>query len=119
MLKAVCISRTSVYLGTFPIVRRTLFCRSFNHFYVQPPYNPLIEDYTQIFYVIDIEDIPSIQCKMSSRGPNCNSQLVLFIISRYGPRRKHRSFVAIKLLLSDDVNIAGAVIGTYYSEEVT
>jgi hypothetical protein len=28
----------------------------------------LIEDYTQIFYMIDKGDIPSIQCKMSLRG---------------------------------------------------
>jgi hypothetical protein len=32
----------------------------FNHFYVQSPYNPLIEDYTQIFYIIDEREIPSI-----------------------------------------------------------
>jgi hypothetical protein len=43
----------------------------FNHFYVQPPCNPLIEDYTQIFYMIDKGDIPSIQCKMNPRGPKC------------------------------------------------
>jgi hypothetical protein len=32
------------------------------------PSNPLIEDYTEIFYVIDKGDIPSIQCKMGLRG---------------------------------------------------
>jgi hypothetical protein len=37
--------------------------------YLQPPYNPLIEDYTRIFYMTDTEDIPSTQCKMSLRGP--------------------------------------------------
>jgi hypothetical protein len=36
---------------------------------MQSPCNPLIEDYTEIFYVIDEGDIPSIQCKMSLRGP--------------------------------------------------
>jgi hypothetical protein len=29
----------------------------------------LIEDYNEIFYTIDAEDIPFIQCKMSLSGP--------------------------------------------------
>jgi hypothetical protein len=36
---------------------------------VQPPCIPLIEDYTEIFYMTEKENIPSIQCKMSLRGP--------------------------------------------------
>jgi hypothetical protein len=40
----------------------------FDHFYVPTPCNPLIEDYTEIFYMIDEGDITSIQCKMSLRG---------------------------------------------------
>jgi hypothetical protein len=36
---------------------------------VQSPCNPLNEDYTEIFYMIDEGDIPSSQCKMSLRGP--------------------------------------------------
>jgi hypothetical protein len=36
---------------------------------VQSPYNPLIEDYTEIFCMIDEGDIPSIQCTTSLRGP--------------------------------------------------
>jgi hypothetical protein len=36
---------------------------------VRSPCNPLIEDYAQIFYMIDKGDILSIQCKMSLRGP--------------------------------------------------
>lgn len=32
--------------------------------YVQSPCNILNENYTEIFYMIDGEDIPSIQCKM-------------------------------------------------------
>jgi hypothetical protein len=36
---------------------------------VQSPCNPLIEDYTEILYMIDKGDIPPIQCKMSLRGP--------------------------------------------------
>jgi hypothetical protein len=40
----------------------------FSHFYVKSPCN-LIEDYTQIFYMIDKGDILSVECKMSLRGP--------------------------------------------------
>jgi hypothetical protein len=40
----------------------------FDHFYVQSPCNYFIEDYAQIFYMIDEGDIPAIQCKMSLRG---------------------------------------------------
>jgi predicted Zn-dependent protease with MMP-like domain len=36
---------------------------------MQSPCNALTRDYTQIFYVIDEGDMPSIQCKMSLRGP--------------------------------------------------
>jgi hypothetical protein len=39
----------------------------FNYFYVQSPCNLLTEDYTQIFYMIDEGDIPSMQGKMSLR----------------------------------------------------
>jgi hypothetical protein len=31
---------------------------------MQSPCNPLIDDYTEIFYMIDEGDIPSIPCKM-------------------------------------------------------
>jgi hypothetical protein len=41
----------------------------FSHFYVESACNPLIEDYTEIFYMIDEGDISSIQYKMSLRGP--------------------------------------------------
>jgi hypothetical protein len=42
----------------------------FSHFYVQSPCKPLIEDYTEKFYMIDEGDIPSIQGKMSLGGLN-------------------------------------------------
>jgi hypothetical protein len=29
---------------------------------------PLIEDYTEIFYMIDEGDVPSVQCKMNFKG---------------------------------------------------
>jgi hypothetical protein len=32
---------------------------------MQSPCNPLIEDYIQIFYMIDEGDIPSIKCEMA------------------------------------------------------
>jgi hypothetical protein len=35
---------------------------------MQFPCNPLIEDYTEIYYMIDEGDIPSIQCTMSRKG---------------------------------------------------
>jgi hypothetical protein len=44
-------------------------CFGFNHFYVQSPSNPLIEDYTEIFYMTDEGDTLYTQCKMSLRGP--------------------------------------------------
>jgi hypothetical protein len=47
----------------------------FNHFYVQSPCNPLIEYYTEIFYMIDEGDILSIQCKFSLRGPKSMSKV--------------------------------------------
>jgi hypothetical protein len=39
----------------------------FDYFYMQSPYNPLIEDYTEIFYMINEGDVPSVQCDMSLR----------------------------------------------------
>jgi hypothetical protein len=35
---------------------------------VKSTFNPLIEDYTQIFYMIDKGDNRSIQCKIASEG---------------------------------------------------
>jgi hypothetical protein len=36
---------------------------------MQSPCNPLTENYAEIFYMIDEQDSPSIQCKMSLRRP--------------------------------------------------
>jgi hypothetical protein len=47
----------------------------FNHFCVHSPFN-LIEDYTQIFYMIGREDIPAIQYKISLRGPKYVREVV-------------------------------------------
>jgi hypothetical protein len=35
---------------------------------MRSPCDPFIEDYTEIFYMIDKGDTPSIHCKMSLRG---------------------------------------------------
>jgi hypothetical protein len=48
----------------------------------------LIEDHTQIFYIIDKRDIPSIQCKMSAREPKAMRKvdgLSLIFIDCYVP----------------------------------
>jgi hypothetical protein len=42
----------------------------FRHFHVQSPCNPLIEDYTEIFYMIIEWDVPTVQCMMGFGGPN-------------------------------------------------
>jgi hypothetical protein len=55
---------------------------------MQSPCNPLIEDYTEILYIIDKGDIPSIQCKMSHEGPKSMRKvdgLSLILIDFYVP----------------------------------
>jgi hypothetical protein len=65
----------------------------------------LIEDYTEIFYMIDRGDIPPFQCKMSLRGPKSMRKvdgLSLIFIDLYvstltpepGPRRSVNLLVA-------------------------
>jgi hypothetical protein len=70
-----------------------MFVLGFNHFYAQSPYNTLIEDYTQIFYMIHEGDMLSIQCKMSLREPKfmrkVNGLSLIFIdffVPAYTPR---------------------------------
>jgi hypothetical protein len=59
----------------------------FNDLYVQSPCDPLIEDYTEIFYIIDKGDIPSIQCKMSLRGPKSVRKVFIdFYVPALTPR---------------------------------
>jgi hypothetical protein len=53
----------------------------FNHFYVQSPCNLLIEDSTQIFYMIDEGGIPSIQCEQSLRGPKSMRKIDELVLS--------------------------------------
>jgi hypothetical protein len=39
----------------------------FDHLCVQSPYNPLAEDYTQVFYMIPEGDVPSVRCEVKLR----------------------------------------------------
>jgi hypothetical protein len=48
----------------------------FRHFHLQSAFNPLIRDYTKIFYMIDKGDIASIGCKMSLSGRLTSMSLV-------------------------------------------
>jgi hypothetical protein len=60
----------------------------FYHFYVQSPCKAPIEDYTEIFYMIDEGNVPSVQCKMRLRGPKCTRKvdgLSLIFIYVYVP----------------------------------
>jgi hypothetical protein len=64
----------------------------FDHFYLQFPCNPLIEDYTEVFYMIHEGDVPSVQCKVSLRWskttrevdrPSISSLILMFQHSRH------------------------------------
>jgi hypothetical protein len=60
----------------------------FDHFYVQFLCKPLIEDNTEIFYMIDERDVPSVQCKRSLRRPKSMRKvdcLSLIFIDLYVP----------------------------------
>jgi hypothetical protein len=73
------------------------------------PYNPLIEDYTHIFYVVQEGDIPSIQCKMSLRGPKSMTKvdgMSLTFIDFYVPALAPRlNSTEISLQLSENITI--------------
>jgi hypothetical protein len=81
----------------------------FNHSYVKSPCNPLIEDYTQIFHMIDEEDIPAVQYKMSLRGPRSmrnvdglNLILIDFYVPALTPRLKSTEN---SLQFSENINL--------------
>jgi hypothetical protein len=65
-------------LHTSPLSVQALQSRSCVSYvsYVQSPHNRLIKDYTEIFYVIDKGDIPSIQCKTRLGGPKSMTNLL-------------------------------------------
>jgi hypothetical protein len=81
----------------------------FNHFYVQSPCNHLIEDYTEIFYMIDKGYIQSNQCKMSLRGPKSMRKvdgLSLTIINFFVPTLTPRlSNAETSLQLSENITL--------------
>jgi hypothetical protein len=66
-LVLICIPCTERVQG----VNSNKYCEGvgFGHFYVQPPCNLLKTDYTEIFFMTDKGDIPSIECKISLKGP--------------------------------------------------
>lgn len=39
----------------------------FDHFYMQSPCNPLVEEKTEVFYMIHEVDVLSVQCEMNPR----------------------------------------------------
>jgi hypothetical protein len=72
-------------------------------------YNPLIEDYAQIFYTIDKEDVSSNQCKMSIKGPKYMREidvLSLTFIDFYVPVLSPRlSSTETSLQLSENITL--------------
>jgi hypothetical protein len=76
---------------------------------VQSPCSPLIEDYTELFYVNDKGDITFIQCKMSLREPKSVRKvhgLSLFFIDFYIPALTPRlNSTENSLQLSENINL--------------
>jgi hypothetical protein len=76
---------------------------------VQSPCNPLIEDYTEIFYMIDEGDIPSIQYKMSLKEIESMRKvddLSLIFIDFYAPAFTPRlSSSEITLKLHENISL--------------
>jgi hypothetical protein len=74
---------------------------------VQSPCNPVIEDYTEIFYMLDEGDILSIQYKMSLGGPNSTRKvngLSLIFINFYVPVfTTHLNSTETSLQLSENI----------------
>jgi hypothetical protein len=81
----------------------------FSHFSVQSPCNPLIKDYTQIFYMIDEGDILSIHCQMNIRGSKYMrnvDDLNLVIIDFYVPAlTPHLSNIEASLQVSESITL--------------
>jgi hypothetical protein len=70
---------------------------------------PLIEEYTEIFHMIDKGDIPSIQCKMSLRRPKSMRKvdyLSLILIHFYVPALTRRfNSTETSLQLSENITL--------------
>jgi hypothetical protein len=80
---------------------------------MQSPFNPLIEDYTQIFYMIDEGDIPSIQFVMTLKGSKSRRKidgLSLIFIDYYVPALTPRlSSTETSLQLSANITLFAAL----------
>jgi hypothetical protein len=74
---------------------------------VQSPCNPVIEDYTEIFYMLDEWDIPCIQYKTSLRGPismrKVNGLSLIFIDFYVPALTPCLNSTEILLLLSENI----------------
>jgi hypothetical protein len=68
-----------------------------------------MEDYTNIFYMTDVGDILSIQCKMSLRGPKSMSKvddLSLIFIDLYVPMLTSRlNSTETSLQISENITL--------------
>jgi hypothetical protein len=64
----------------------------FNHFYMRSPCNPLVEDYTEVFYMIHKGGVPSIHCEMNLRSSKSMKEdgpgfiLIEFRVPAFAPR---------------------------------
>jgi hypothetical protein len=76
---------------------------------VQSPCDPLIEDYTEIFHIIDGKDILAIQYKMSLRGPKSvrkvDSLNLIFIDFYVTAHTPHLNTSEISLQLSENTTL--------------
>jgi hypothetical protein len=75
---------------------------------VQPPFNPVVEDYTDIFYMIGEGDIPSVQCKISLWGPKSMRKVdgvILIFTEFYVPALTQRpNSIETSLQLSENIS---------------
>jgi hypothetical protein len=69
-----------VILSLRTVIPKCCECLGFKYYHIQVPCNPLIEDYTGMFYIINEGIIPSILWKMSLRGPKIDTGYLGHII---------------------------------------
>jgi hypothetical protein len=71
--------------------------------------NPLIEDYIEIFYMIDEGDIASIQCKMTLREPKSMRKVdgpsLIFIDFNITMLRSRLSSIETSPMLSENITL--------------
>jgi hypothetical protein len=85
---------------------------------VQSPCDLLIEDYTEIVYMNDKGDIPSIQCRISLRGPQPMRKadgLGLIFIDFYVPVLTPRlNSIDTSLCLSEKISLFAILLSVAY-----